>query len=529
MKNITGIINLLFRLSGVLILAVCSNTVLGQFDVENGPVKIYYPNGQVSSEGFVKNGKPDGYWKTYYVTGILKSEGKRTNFLLDSTWKFYDQSGNLVEEINYKLGNKSGYRYRYAYDNPVKPGKRTVISKELYINNKKEGDSYYYYDTGELRKIENYQNGKREGYAKIFDKDSTVITLQQFKDNFLISRERINRLDERGIKQGKHKYFYDDGNLKKEENYLDGQLHGYYREFDETGKLLQTLRYERGALVEEIDEEAKEIIDFKRTFDEQGRLVFSGGYRDGKPLGIHRFFDKEGNVIKSFVYNVRGNRVSEGIVDMQGNRDGTWTDFYDTGEIRAEGIYNQNRKTGTWNYYYKNGNLEQTGNFINGRNDGKWMWYYPSGKIWREESYFNGYEDGYSVEYDQEGNIISEGSFINGEKDGKWVHTVGDHKEVGKYIIGLREGEWIYYYENGKKKFEGNYTQGQLDGWQIYYYKNGNIQEEQYYESGIRERTWRKYDSEGNITIAITYKNNQEFRINGIKVNLPESEIKLIR
>ena len=38
---------------------------------------FYYPNGQISSEGFMKNGKPDGYWKTYYVTGVL--ERKRYN------------------------------------------------------------------------------------------------------------------------------------------------------------------------------------------------------------------------------------------------------------------------------------------------------------------------------------------------------------------------------------------------------------------------------------------------------------------
>jgi len=29
-----------------------------------------YPNGAVSSEGLIKNGKPEGFWKSYYVTGI---------------------------------------------------------------------------------------------------------------------------------------------------------------------------------------------------------------------------------------------------------------------------------------------------------------------------------------------------------------------------------------------------------------------------------------------------------------------------
>jgi len=59
-------------------------------------VQFFYPNGQVSSEGTMRGGQPDGYWKTYYVTGVVKSEGMRTNYLLDSIWNFYNQPGELV-------------------------------------------------------------------------------------------------------------------------------------------------------------------------------------------------------------------------------------------------------------------------------------------------------------------------------------------------------------------------------------------------------------------------------------------------
>lgn len=512
-----------------LFLFFISTHLYGQLEVQNGPVRIYYPNGQVSSEGYVKNGKPDGYWKTYYVTGIIKSEGKRTNFLLDSTWNFYNQTGDLVEIINYQLGKRSGYTIKYSYDNPNFPGQQSIISRELYINDKREGSSYYYYKTGELKEEINFSNGKKEGYSREYNKDSVIITLKQYNDNYLVSRERINRTDAEGLKQGTYKTFFDDGTVKKEINYLDDQLHGYFREYDEGGKLMQTFRYERGVVVEEIDEEAKEIIDFKRTFDDQGRMIFSGGYREGVPIGIHRFFDSTGTVINSYIYNERGKKVSEGIVDEQGNRKGNWTDFYESGEIRAKGSYRSNRQNGDWVFYFKNGKVEQRGQFLNGRFNGQWTWYYDTGELWRDESYFNGREDGYSREYDKQGNIITEGNYINGEKDGKWVYIVGDHKEEGSYIIGLREGEWKYYYESGEVQFEGNYLQGLPDGKQIYFYENGTIKEEQYYKAGVREKVWRKYDNEGNIELAIAYKNNDEIRINGIRVRLPDDEIKVIR
>lgn len=504
--------------------------VQGQGDTpENGFVQIFYPNDQVSSEGIMRDGKPDGYWRTYYVTGVLKSEGKRTNFLLDSVWNFYNQAGELTKQISYKLGEKSGYSNTYIYNNPQNPGRPTMISSELYVNGKKEGNSMYYYPTGELKLIVFYKDGKKQGLSREFSKDSTVVTVMQYKDDYVIDRERVNRTDDEGNKQGTFREYYANGQIKKEEHYLDNQLHGYYREFNGRGELVMALRYERGKIVEEIDEDMRELLDMKNTYDEQGRLIFSGGYKDGVPVGIHRFYDTTGVVENAYLYNELGQKVSEGIIDEQGRRKGAWTDFYPDGAIRAEGTYTDNEKSGTWTYYFKNGGIEQKGRFDRGRFMGLWIWYYPNGNKWREESYFNGREDGTFVEYDPHGKILTKGDFIGGEKDGEWIYQVGDHEERGRFVIGLREGIWRYYYSNGNLQYEGLYVQGNPDKRHKYYYPDGTLKEEQYYEMGIREKNWKKYDEEGDLAMTITYKNNQEQRINGVKMDLPESDVRLIR
>ena len=56
-----------------------------------------------------------------------------------------------------------------------------------------------------------------------------------------------------------------------------------------------------------------------------------------------------------------------------------------------------------------------------------------------------------------------------------------------------------------------------------------NVKEERYYVVGIREKSWKKYDEIGNLKLTITYKNDEENKINGIKIDLPESKTKLIR
>ena len=63
----------------------------------NGYNKFTYPDGSVSSEGYMKNGKPVAYWKTYYPDGKLKTEGNRKNEKLDSVWRFYGIKGNLTK------------------------------------------------------------------------------------------------------------------------------------------------------------------------------------------------------------------------------------------------------------------------------------------------------------------------------------------------------------------------------------------------------------------------------------------------
>jgi len=223
------------------------------------------------------------------------------------------------------------------------------------------------------------------------------------------------------------------------------------------------MRYERGQIMEEIDEELKEILDMKSTYDEKGRLIFTGGYKEGVPVGIHRFYDTTGTVENAYLYNEAGNKISEGIIDEQGRRIGRWIDYYTTGEIRAKGTYQNNLRSGNWTYYFHTGGIEQKGRFERGRYQGLWIWHYSNGNTWREESYFNGREDGMFVEYDRAGGILTKGDYISGEKEGEWIYQVGDHQERGSYVIGLREGVWKYFYNNGNLKYEGRYSQGNPD------------------------------------------------------------------
>ncbi len=488
--------------------------------------KIFkYPNGTVSSEGLIKNGKPEGYWKSYYVTGVKKSEGKRNSFLLDSIWLFYDQTGDTLEKISYLFGKKNGYYLKYRKDPSVG---LYLWSKELYAGDKKEGTGYTYFPDGKIQQTVSYNGGKKQGLSKEFDKNGNVINLLEYNNDFLVTREKINRTDSKGLKQGEWKEFYPTGGIKTEKTFKDDLLHGYYKEKDTRGNLVLTMLYDNGSIVKSRVEDESDI-EIINKYDADNKLIYNGTYRNKIPVGVHREFGKDGKVTNAFVYNDNGLLGSEGIVDEAGNRNGKWKDLYPDGKLQAEGSYSDNRRTGLWKFYAASEKVEQTGYYNNGRPDGLWKWYYNNGAILREEEYFQGQRDGAYTEYSEKGDIISQGQYSDGERNGEWKFNSGDFTEEGKYIVGLKDGQWKSYYKNGTLKFKGNFIQGNPDGPQLYYYESGKLKEEQYYRGGIRQKTWKKFDEEGVTILTVTYKDDIEISINGVKINLPESDTKLIK
>jgi uncharacterized protein len=511
----------------IIVILLTELSVSGQtgINAQDGYQIFRYPNGTISSEGLFKNGKPEGFWKSYYVTSIKKSEGKYTNFQLDSIWVFFDQTGDTIEKINYLFGKRNGYSYKYKKDPPAG---LYISSKELFAGDKKEGIAYFYFPDGKIQQTITYNNGKKEGLSKELDRNGMVITLLEYNNDFLISRERINRSDSKGLKQGVWKEFYPNGGVKTEKNYRDDQLHGYFKEYDNKGILVLTMLYDNGSIVKSKVEDEPDI-EIENRYDQNNKLIYSGPFRNKVPVGVHREYGPDGKVKNAFVYNDNGLLISEGIVDEGGKFNGKWKDLYPDGKTQAEGQYTDSRRSGVWKFYNNAGNMEQTGSYNNGRPDGLWKWYYENGSLLREEEYFQGQRDGTCTEYSITGEIIAQGVYTDGEKNGEWKYKSGDNTEEGKYIVGLRDGLWKSYYPDGKIKFKGNYIQGNPDGQLTYYYENGRPREEQFYRMGIRQKTWKKYDEEGIPVLTITYKDDIEVSINGVKINLPESDVKLIK
>lgn len=467
-------------------------------------VEYFYKSGSISSKGYLRNNRPDGYWITYYENGQIKSEGNRKNFELEGLWKFYDQAGKIILEVNYCSGKKCGNRITYNEDEVI---------EENFEEDIKQGYTYVYYPDGKIKEKKYYKNGLEEGPAYIFNRDGIVITICHYKKGYLVSKEFINRYNAIGNKDGVWVEFYEEGGFKTYQEWKNGVLNGYFKTYDRNGDLLKVEFYKDGQLVPE----SKEIktLEIKYDYYDNGKIKVAGSYFKGIPEGIRREYDQQGKITKSYFF-INGIVILEGIIDEKGLKQGDFKEYYENGQLRAEGKYKDSKPVGTWKFFYPNGNLYQIGEYdTKGRKTDKWLTYYDNGQIQKEEYYEKNLQEGDYIEYDINGNIIVNGKFLDGEETGKWIYKIGDIIEEKDYIEGKEHGKWkIFDKETKRLIYEGNYLDAYPNGKHVYYWPNGTIRIEGYYIMGLKEGEWNYYDENGQHIVSVIYKNGVEKKYN---------------
>ena len=467
--------------------------------------KFYYKDGSLSSEGYLRNGKPDGYWKTYYQSGTLKSEGNRKYFQLDSLWIFYDKSGTINKEISYKEGIRHGNEIYY---------KQGVKFQSIpYKNNIKEGKTYKYFIDEKIAYEAVYINNELFGKGYEFDTIGNIITIETYKNGVLSRSQHINGNDSKMEKHGLWVMFDDKRRIVSQGTYKHGLKHGYFKNYDRKGKLLKTTKYLNGEIQEDAIETAK--LEVKRSYYPDNKIKAYKSYRNGIPDGVHKEFDENGNAVSTVIYKLGIIVAKGGTVDDKGRKQGIWTEYFVTGEKKSEGIYIEGNKSEKWNYYYISGKIEQVGNYIYGKAVDNWIWYYQNGNILRVESFVKGKAEGSFVEYDKNGNEISKGEYYTGLKDGEWFYVNDIFKLTGSYEEGIKSGIWKQVNTSTQQVVSETYFYEDIkDGLYKLYYNNGVIKVLGKYESGLKQGDWKYYNEQGVNTLTVKYSDGVDVKYN---------------
>ncbi len=233
-------------------------------------------------------------------------------------------------------------------------------------------------------------------------------------------------------------------------------------------------------------------------FDEKGRMMGGGEYREGQRQGKWQrwYAAGEGAMFAGPMYKDFQPPFAAEVTFQDDQLHGQWR-IFDA----------KNRKCSEWE-------------FANGQPHGRSVWYYPNGRIRREIAYRDGEIDGEVVDYSPEAKIVQRDKYIEGRRlsvqtdwyapnqkraegwtlfareikksNWDWWNGVTAITVTGKDGLNQRHGAWTWWHKNGQKNMEGQFERDAPVGKFVWWYANGQKQLEGEYEAGkqIGKFTW---------------------------------------
>ncbi|MDA1177778.1 MAG: hypothetical protein O2931_03165 [Planctomycetota bacterium] len=255
-----------------------------------------------------------------------------------------------------------------------------LVAMGNYLQNMKEGEWSRWYRADEANLFK----------TDIFDQfESPFLSTAQFQSDLLdgkwvITDNKKLKIVEwnfaGGKRHGKSTWWYPSGQCMKELNYDDGILNGELIEWLPDGTLVTRDRYELGRRIT------------KRT----------GKFPSGQ-------------------------KKSEGIY-LKAKLEVKDLDDWWNATVLTYSVQGKDEKHGAWTSWYETGQKKVVGNYQDDQPDGEFIWWHANGQKALRSEYQQGKEDG---------NLA-------------WWHENGQKSISGAYGLGAATGRWVWWDENGK-------------------------------------------------------------------------------
>jgi len=317
-------------------------------DMNEGDLTAWYNDGSIQSVQHFHDGKPIGEHREYFPPSNAdqqdeerlarnvhydeesKLHGAETNFYpdgktqgivfydhgkLEGMKKLWDAQGNLLEEANYVQGKLNGrffqkmpdgreivFTYRNNFKNgphevyypPVQNGRKIKAVEANFENDQLQGLVVEYTDRGVKVAETPYEQGVKEGRAKVHGADGKVVTAVDW----------VNNQQEGFVIQ-----YFPTGAIARETPYLANKKEGDEKTYHENGSLASVVHYHNdgldglsqswnleGILVFEAEYKEGQRHGFFRKYYDTGKPYISQAFLLDKPHGEKRKYDRDGNV-----------------------------------------------------------------------------------------------------------------------------------------------------------------------------------------------------------------------------------------
>ena len=288
-----------------------------------------------------------------------------------------------------------------------------ILTYNSTTKNGSSGSPIFLYDSIEVIGIHKQGNSEKlENYGIIF---SSIKNILNRNDRKYINEKGDYYIGQykKGLKHGKGKIYYKNGNIKYDGDFVKDKFEGYGKYIYENGN------YYIGQWVNGL-RQGKGKIYYKN-----GNIKYDGDFVKGTYEGYGKYICENGDYYIGQC--------------MNGLRHGKGKEYYKNGNIKYEGDFVKDKYEGNGKYICENGNY-YIGQYKNGLRHGKGKIYYKNDKIKYEGDFVNGKYEGY----------------------GKLIYENGNYY-IGQWMNGLRHGKGKIYYKNGNIKYDGDFIKDKIE------------------------------------------------------------------
>ncbi|MDM8537023.1 CARDB domain-containing protein [Desulfobacterales bacterium HSG17] len=235
------------------------------------------------------------------------------------------------------------------------------------------------------------------------------------------------------------------------------------------------------------------------TWYENGQMDEQREYIDGKENGIWSYWLSDGILSHKYIYNLLNDLI-------------TYEWYYENGQIREQYTYysirdDYNTTTyhrilhGTYTEWYDNGQMDEQRDFIDGKITGVWSKWYSNG-IPSSQSEFSSENDLVSQKsYHENGQISTQFTFYPKPEPLLSLHRL----EIDMY-----HGKYTKWYDNGQMSRKGLYVYNQESGLWSEWDSNGVLLREYDYNLAQNLVVFKDYYENGQINVQYTYHLDSE-------------------
>ena len=133
--------------------------------------------------------------------------------------------------------------------------------------------------------------------------------------------------------------------------------------------------------------------------------------------------------------------------------------------------------------------------------------YHLNGKLSATGQYIRQKKEGEWIFYDDQGNIRSKSNFVNDLQHGvtNTFYESGREFKREEFVNGELNGPFVEWYQDGQIRAKGTYKNGQLNGSVQQFYEDGVKSLDGNYVDGLMNGIWMLFLSDGRIEITAKY------------------------